>query len=238
MALTLGSGSPRCCITGYMTSLDAIPALRALASTALAEVARASRPVRFGPGAVIRPATEPAHGVLLLHSGTVTLVHTAPSGLEVWPQQWSGPAIADKSAALSGDSPSTGLLAATTVTARFLPRARFMHLLDEHPSVRHHVLARLARDMDATRLRLAQSATLSAVAQVAAWLGARDVGHAMAWRGTQEHLGRLLGLSRVTVNRALARLATVGAIRLSDHGIVVVDRARLDSVATAGDVAR
>ncbi|HEX5995344.1 MAG TPA: Crp/Fnr family transcriptional regulator [Jiangellales bacterium] len=218
-----------------MTSLGAIPALRALAPAALADVARASRPVRFGPGAVIRPAAEPAHGVLLLHSGTVTLVHTAPSGQEVWPQQWSGPAIADKSAVLSSDSPSDGLLAATTVTARFLPRTRFVDLLDEHPSVRHHVLARLARDMDATRLRLAQSATLPAVAQVAAWLGARDT---MAWRGTQEHLARLLGLSRVTVNRALARLATVGAIRLSDHGIVVVDHARLESVATAGDVAR
>jgi CRP/FNR family cyclic AMP-dependent transcriptional regulator len=46
---------------------------------------------------------------------------------------------------------------------------------------------------------------------------------------SQEHLARLLGLSRVTVNRALARLSRAGAVRRTSHGIVIADRVRLES---------
>src|SRR6266542_3876346 len=45
----------------------------------------------------------------------------------------------------------------------------------------------------------------------------------------KEQLARTLGLSRVTVNRALARLSGAGAIRLTARGIVVADRQRLDA---------
>lgn len=76
--------------------------------------------------------------------------------------------------------------------------------------------------------------TLPAVAQVAAWLGAQDPADRVAWRGTQEQLGRALGLSRVTVNRALGRLAGLGAIERTPRGVVVIDRGRLDSAAAGG----
>nr|WP_230417251.1 helix-turn-helix domain-containing protein [Micromonospora tarapacensis] len=79
---------------------------------------------------------------------------------------------------------------------------------------------------------LAQAVTLPAVAQVAAWLNAQDPSDRVAWRGSQEQLARMLGLSRVTVNRALARLTGVGAVRLTGQGIVVTDRRQLDLLST------
>jgi CRP/FNR family cyclic AMP-dependent transcriptional regulator len=210
-----------------MTSLGAIPALRDLPPAALRAVARRSSPAAFGAGALIRPAGEPVSTVLLLLSGSVAAVHVAASGRQVWTQQWTGPAIADKPATLDTGTPSTGLMAVTAVSARLLSRSRFLRLLEEQESVRTHVLGQLAGDVMTGRRRLAGAVTLPAVAQVAAWLHAQEPADRVVWRGSQEELAWLLGLSRVTVNRALAQLAGAGVVALTRHGIVVSDRARL-----------
>ena len=208
-----------------MTSLAAIPALRALPPASLAAVGRASRTVRYGAGSFIRAPGTPADGVLLLLAGTVAAEHATVDGTPVWPDRWTGPSIVDKPAALDGGAWPSGLVAVTACTGRLLPRNRFLRLLEEESSVRRHVLAHLARDVLVGRRQLAQAVTLPAAARVAAWLA--NQADPVAWRGTQEQLGRVLGLSRVTVNRALSRLARAGAITLSPHGIVVIDRRRL-----------
>ncbi|RKR91409.1 CRP-like cAMP-binding protein [Micromonospora pisi] len=182
---------------------------------------------------MIRPAGARANAVVLVLSGTVAAVHAERSGREVWPQQWVGPAIADKPAVLDGGSASTGLLAVTVAAVRLLPATGFLRLLHEQHSVREHVLRQLARDVIAGRQRLAQAVTLPATARIAAWLNAQDPAARVAWRGSQEQLARVLGLSRVTVNRALAQLTGVGAVRLTSRGIVIADRERLDNL-TAG----
>lgn len=211
-----------------MSSLASIPALRALPPAALDAVVRDSRAVRLGADAVIRHAGDRPRAVVLLLSGTVVASYTGPSGAQVWPARWEGPAIVDKPSVLDGGKPLTGLVAKTECMARLLPRARFLRLLDEEESVRTHVLNRLAQDVLASRRRLAQAVTLPAVAQVAAWLNAHESAHTVAWRGSQEDLACVLGLSRVTVNRALARLARAGALRLTPRGIIIIDHQRLD----------
>jgi CRP/FNR family cyclic AMP-dependent transcriptional regulator len=215
-----------------MTSVGSIPALRALPPVVLAELERGSRAARFAAGAVLRPGGERATAVVLLLSGTVAAAHTTPSGTQMWPEQWVGPAIADKSAVLDGGTPPTGLVAMTAVSTRLLPRTRFLRLLAEEPSVRTHVLGQLARDVAAGRRRLAQAVTLPAVAQVAAWLTVQDPARRVAWRGSQEQLAQVLGLSRVTVNRALARLTGADAVRITREGIVIADRERLENFAS------
>lgn len=210
-----------------MTSLGTIPAFRALSPGSLAEVTRSSRSVRYGAGAVVRPQGTPARGVLLLLSGTVAAEHATVGGTLVWPERWTGPSIVDKPAVLDGGAWPSGLVAVTPCTGRLLTVDRFLRLLEEERSVRGHVLAHLAHAALAGRRRLAQAVTLPAVARVAAWLGAQDPADRVAWRGTQEHLGRVLGLSRVTVNRALGQLARRGAVELTPQGVVVIDRRRL-----------
>ncbi|WP_229075109.1 Crp/Fnr family transcriptional regulator [Actinoplanes sp. DH11] len=235
--------------------------------------------------------------VLFLLSGTMVATAGAPAGAEVWPEQWTGPAIVDKAAVLDGRPPATGLMTLTTVSGLLLPSAAFLELLEEHPAVRRHVLTRLARDTMAARRRLVQFATLPAAARVALWLTEqnpespthqvpdhptehvagraaqhvpnhppqhaadqpaqqfrdhlsgrkpdhptgrkpdrpteRSPHHPIAWRGSQEQLARVLGLSRVTVNRALARLTRAGAVTVTPHGIVIADPAALAACAEA-----
>jgi len=210
-----------------MGSLASIPALRGLPPAALQALTGQTRAARFAAGTVLRPAGEVAHSVVLLLSGTVVATYVKPAGVEVWPERWVGPALVDKPAVLDGDPPSTGLMAMTTISVRLLRRAGFFRLLEDERSVREHVLAQLARDAMAGRRRLAQAATLPAVAQLAIWLTAQNQNQRVAWRGSQEHLARVLGFSRVTVNRALAQLTQAGAVRLTAHGIVIADQTRL-----------
>jgi CRP/FNR family cyclic AMP-dependent transcriptional regulator len=47
----------------------------------------------------------------------------------------------------------------------------------------------------------------------------------------EDELARVLGLSRVTVNRALARLSQAGAVELTPYGILIADRTRLNTFA-------
>jgi CRP/FNR family transcriptional regulator, cyclic AMP receptor protein len=217
------------CINGYMTSLRSIPALRTLGPAELAEWAGRSRPVRYPAGAVLRAAGERPRHVVLLLSGTVAAGHDGAGGVDTLPHRWAGPTIVDKAAVLSAEPPATGLTAMTAVSTRLLPCADFLRLMGEQPPVRDHVLAHLARDVLIGRRRLAQAATLPAVARVAVWLREQDPDRRVAWAGSQEQLARTLGLSRVTVNRALARLSRSGAVRLTAGGIVVADRTRLDA---------
>ncbi|MEJ3746304.1 Crp/Fnr family transcriptional regulator [Actinomycetes bacterium KLBMP 9797] len=207
-----------------MTSVAAIPAFASLDGAALAELARHARPVRYCAGAVVRPAGTAPDSVLLLLSGTVVAAYAGPSGGELWPARWDGPAIVDKPAALGGPARSGGLLATAPCAGRLLSPHHFLRLLDAHEPVRRHVLNRLATDALALRERLAEATTLPAVARVARWLLATG-----AWHGSQDELARALGLSRVTVNRALGRLARAGAVRLTPGGVRVVDPARLTS---------
>jgi CRP-like cAMP-binding protein len=124
---------------------------------------------------------------------------------------------------------SGALLVVTAASGRLLSHRRFLRLIDEHEPVRRHVLGRLATDALTLRHRLADAATLPAVARVA-----RSLMVAGVWRGSQDDLARSLGLSRVTVNRALGRLARAKAVQLTSGGVRVADAAELAAYADPG----
>ncbi|MEU8663249.1 cyclic nucleotide-binding domain-containing protein, partial [Actinoplanes philippinensis] len=119
-----------------MTSLGAIPALRDLPPDRLAALGRRSRAVRFAAGDMLRRAGTCASDVVFLLSGTVVATHDTAAGDEVWPGRWTGPAIADKPAVLSGEPSPTGLRATTASITRLLPAADFRRLLHDEPAVR------------------------------------------------------------------------------------------------------
>jgi CRP/FNR family cyclic AMP-dependent transcriptional regulator len=214
-----------------MSSLAAVPALRSLVPDALDVLLQRSREVHFPAGTMLRAAGESPQCVTFLLSGTVVATHSTPSGIPVWPARWAGPAVVDKAALLGGEVPVTGLMALTAASTRLLPTAEFLDLLEREPPVRKHVLAQLARDAMTDQRRLIQVATLPALTHLAVWLGEQNPDHPVAWRGSQEQLGSLLGRSRVTVNRALAQLIRAGAVKLTAHGLVVADRDRLSTFA-------
>ena len=91
----------------------------------------------------------------------------------------------------------------------------FHVLVDSAPSARRHVLRVLADQARRQQRRFAATITLRTEARVAAWL-LEEAGAASDCRvtlsGTQESLADLLGVTRVTINRALRRLRRDGLI--------------------------
>ncbi|MFC0527034.1 helix-turn-helix domain-containing protein [Phytohabitans kaempferiae] len=59
----------------------------------------------------------------------------------------------------------------------------------------------------------------------------------IAWRGSQEALARILGLSRVTVNRTLRRLTDSSAIAITRSGVAIRDPRALHEIAARGATA-
>jgi CRP/FNR family transcriptional regulator, cyclic AMP receptor protein len=136
--------------------------------------------------------------------------------------------VADKPAVLGGP-PVSGALMATTSSAGLL--------------LSHHRFPAPARRTSAGTPPRAQPAgqRRAAAARAAHRDGDPSSGHAGGtillaaggWHGSQEDLARTLGLSRVTVNRALGRLATAGAARTMSGEVGVVDANRLAAQAVA-----
>jgi CRP-like cAMP-binding protein len=103
-----------------------------------------------------------------------------------------------------------------------VPRERFLALLDDSAAVRAHVFRLLATQARAQQDRLTDTVTLPCEARLAAWLLAEADSGRVSLPGGQRGLADVLGVTRVTVNRALSRLRRDGLIRQAAGGWIEV----------------
>jgi CRP/FNR family transcriptional regulator len=100
--------------------------------------------------------------------------------------------------------------------------------------MREHVLRYLARQIGQHRDALAARAAGTAVRRIAHWLltaSASGATPTIRLPAGQQGLAEELGLSRVTVNRALQQLARSGTVSIRPRAIIVLDPAKLASTA-------
>lgn len=199
-----------------------VPLFAPLGADRLRALWAASVPRTYGTGETLRTAGTPARHLLVMLDGRVAATVPAADGRVVRVGAWTGPCALDKVAVLDGSAAGATLTALAPCRVRALPRAAFLPVLDDSAAVRGHVLRTLAAQAGALR-RLADVATLPAEARLAAWLlDAQDATGRAPLPGTQQDLADQLGVTRVTVNRALSRLRTLGLIRLDGRGAVRV----------------
>jgi CRP/FNR family transcriptional regulator len=193
-----------------------IPLLAGLPHARLAEAWAASRPERYGSGEALRRAGEPADRLVLLLDGRVAAVSVTAGGTVVRHGAWTRPCALDKTAVIDGKGHTATFVAETQVHVRALPRAAFLSLVDDAAAVRGHVLRFLAAEARRQQERVVD-AVLPAEARLAAWL-LREADQAGRVRlpASQQQLAELLGLTRVTVNRALGALRRDGLVELDD----------------------
>ncbi|MGW3563233.1 Crp/Fnr family transcriptional regulator [Streptomyces sp. NPDC000941] len=214
--------------------LGAVPLFASLPEARLRELWAASVPRGHPVGSVLRPAGAPADHLLVLLRGRVAATGTTGGGRVVRYGQWDGPCALDKVALLDGRGHTATFTALTCCAVRSVRRERFLGLVDDTAAVRAHVFAVLARQARAQQQRLTETATLPAEARLAGWLLAQAAASARGARGargaagaqgapgparvripgTQQALADTLGVTRVTVNRALARLRRDGLVRV------------------------
>jgi CRP/FNR family cyclic AMP-dependent transcriptional regulator len=183
----------------------------------------ASSVARHHPaGDVMRIAGTPARHLLILLPGRVSATATTRAGRVIRFGEWAAPCALDEVAVIDGGGHTATLTALTPCELRSLPREHFLSLVDDVPRVRGHVLRVLAEHARHHQERFTAAATVPAEARLAAWLlkqAATNADRRVALPDGQQALADLLGVTRVTVNRALARLRRDGLIEITRRAV-------------------
>ncbi|MBV7701062.1 Crp/Fnr family transcriptional regulator [Streptomyces sp. TRM70350] len=220
-----GSVSADTAVAAERRSLSEIPLLAGLSDNQLRTLWDDSLARGYPAGHALRNAGDPASHLVLLLRGRVAATATTRSGRVVRFGEWAGPCALDKVAVIDGHGHTATLTALTPCSVRTLPRDRFLTVIDDVPSVRRHVLRVLASQARSHQEKITITATMPAEARLAAWLlneAASDAKGSITLPGTQQVLADLLGVTRVTVNRALSRLRRDGLIEVNRHTIAIL----------------
>jgi CRP/FNR family transcriptional regulator len=206
-------------------ALANIPLLSTLPGGQLRALWAASAPRRYVARQVLRNVGDPATHLLLLLRGRVAATATTFAGRVVRFGDFAAPCALDKVAVIDGRGHTATLTAITACAVRSLPRDLFLALVDCAAAARAHVLRVLAGQARTQQNRFAATATMHAEARLALWLfdnAAAASDGRVTLPGTQERLADLLGVTRVTVNRALTRLRRDGLIAVAHRKVDIL----------------
>jgi len=231
-----GNGASRLRYAAATTSLAAVPLFATLPTVRLEWLAERCPPRDVHAGATVARFGEPARDLIVVESGTVSATYDTSDGAMVRFASVAGPAVIDKAAVLDNSVHTARWTALTDCRIRLLPVALFRELLDKEPALRGHVLRHLSEQVNRDRRARVRTAASAPVGRVADWIAesTHTHGNRIKLPAAQQGLGEEIGLSRITVNRALRVLADAGAIRVEPRTIVVLDARRLADAARAG----
>ena len=187
------------------------------------------RAARRGDVVVAQGASTGRLHVLL--AGEATSVHATVSGRTTANARWIGPAIIDKVAVLTEEHHPSSVLADTSVTYCTLPSASLHIALEANPAAMQHALVAVANAAKAARESFVDAAVRASAARVARWILTSHVDGPVRIPRPQERLALQLGMTRVTLNRALHGLLARGVIEMKQQLIVVLDERALGQLA-------
>lgn len=163
---------------------------------------------------------EPARHLVVAETGGLLAVHETSAGRRRRLGEFPAPCAVDKAAVLDGGGHTATWVTTARSRLRFVPAAEFLTLVDV-PAVRTHVFLRLAGQLRTWQEDLVLTSFADATTRVAAWL-VRAAVPRVRLPGAQQGLAETLGLTRVSVNRALATLANEGLVRVAPGAVVVL----------------
>ncbi|AVT32550.1 MULTISPECIES: Crp/Fnr family transcriptional regulator [unclassified Plantactinospora] len=212
-----------------------VPVFAGLGPARLRRLLDRSAPRTVRPGVVLAVRGQPAEHVIVVEAGTLTGVHETADGKRLRLGDFVGPCAVDKSAVLDGGGYTATWLAATVLRYRLVPAGELLRLIDDVPAVRRHVLGHLAGRLRDRQAELVRTSYADAGTRVAAWLvaAAGRSGRRVPLPGAQQGLAESVGMTRVTVNRALRTLADAGLVRVEPGAVVVLAPELLAARATA-----
>lgn len=192
-------------------------------------VAETGRWRRFAAGETLYVAGETPDGLYGLAHGTLELsfplvgeepvaIHRAEPGF------WIGEA-----AILAKESRLVSVTAVSEALVLFLPAARIRTLLDADPRHWRALYDQSHRNLKTAVTLLSEALALTPRARLARLL-LRIADRRGEVSGSQEELGRVIGMTRSSVRRTLSGLIEEGVIQSGYGRIVVVDRAALEAL--------
>jgi len=208
--------------------LAEVPVFAALTDADRREVASHMRPRRFARDEVVFHRDDPAAHLYVIAAGTVKVAIPDESGHEVVIAIERGGGIFGQ-LALFDDSPRSATVTAINEThVLALSRDDFIRVIERNPKAMREMLALLARMIRRASGRIEDLVFLDVSGRVAKCL--LDISIAQGKSEielTQDDVASFVGATRVSVNRALADLESLGAIGVGRRHIEVKDTERL-----------
>lgn len=199
------------------------PVLAALGPEALASLARAMRPVDLQPGQMLFVQGEPGDSVFVVESGCLRLFRTSPGGRERTLAYLRAGEIVGEMAALGRLPRSASAQAAEASRVWRLDGQALAQAVASDGRAALKLVELLARRLAEADQQLEEAS--GTVAQQLLSVLERLAGHTAdgRLRITQQQLAEMLGVTRESVNRGLARLEAMGVVRRRSRGSLWVD---------------
>jgi CRP-like cAMP-binding protein len=171
-------------------------------------------------GTVLAVEGDPVDRMFVVHAGRVAAYRHAESGRQAHIRTDEAPVVVDKATALAGTTHLFTWTALSDAVIRYLPRELFVALFQTEASVSLQTARHLATQANQARDDYLTAATDSAPQRVLQRLRllVDHTGCAQPPNG-QAGLADELGLTRVTVNRALRQLIDTGVVSVEGKDI-------------------
>lgn len=190
---------------------------------------------RYPVGATLFFEGDPAHDVVVIERGDVSILVTSPEGREVVIDVAGPGALLGELSAIDGGSRSASAVALNDVEILAVPIARFADYLDEHAAVQRTLLHLLAGRLRGANRRQLEFGTVDALGRVCSRIielstrFGQPRGDAIVIDSpiNQTDLGNWAGLSREAVVKALRSLRVLGWIDTNRNTIVIRDLAAI-----------
>lgn len=208
--------------------LSSLPGTRldpALARRLLQE----GQPRQFGAGAMIQQQGDDGDGFWLIESGTVAVCRFGEAG-QVTVFAILGPGdLFGELAYFAQLSRQVDALAQSDARLIRVGSALIERLLDGEPQFARALLNSLAHQLRAALLSIDRERSQSAQQRICRMLADLATRDGPQLRLTQQSLGEVIGVSRITAGQILSKLQADGVIQLGYRKISVIDLARLQA---------
>jgi phosphoribosyl 1,2-cyclic phosphodiesterase/CRP-like cAMP-binding protein/CheY-like chemotaxis protein len=201
-----------------------LPALfRGLPAGARALFLDRARPTRLHPGEVLVHEDQPASGVYLIRTGTVSIAINGPDGRQIH-LGIAGPGEAiGELAALGGGHHSATVVALRPVVADYLPQDAFLAMLAASPEAMLRLLRLLTARLRASDMRIVELASTGLYNQVMQLLLDASGNVAGPTGLDTARLAHRVQADAEQVRRAVALLEAQGLVRTGPGGVEVQD---------------
>lgn len=215
------------------------PLLARIAEEDLRALLKVAEERRFAAGQVLFQRGDPGDGVYAIVSGRVKVFLEGADGSEaVLAMRGAGEVIGEQSL-LDGLERSASAAAHDAVTAVRIGTEQFQAWLLEHPRAARALLVELSRRLRESTDQVAELSLLGVDARIARRLqqqfAEQSRGGVLAagaqLRMSQSDLALLVGVTRESVNKHLARLKANGVLSIEPGRMVLLDPAALAALA-------
>lgn len=216
-------------------SLAGSPLLASMPVDDLRELVRAGRERRWRAGELLFQRGDPGDGIYAVVSGEVRIVLEGRNGAEVLVRRLRDGDVFGEMSVFDGAPRSATAVASTDVRALHIAADRFRQWVRERPAVAERLLEVLAHRLRTTSDQVAEIALTDVATRVAAKLRQRfeqeaggQPGRGQRMRVNQGEMAAVLGVTRESVNKHLARLKERKVIALDRGWVELRDPAALD----------